>query len=421
MRALLSLAWHSLANRASSVILTVLAVALSVALLVGVERVRTGAKDSFQNTISGTNLIVGARSGQVNLLLYAVFRIGNATANVSWQTYQDIAARDDVAWTVPLSLGDNHRGFRVLGTDQSYFERYRYAGGSSLEIQEGVIFDDLFDAVIGADVARALGYEIGSEMVLTHGLGAGGISDHDNRPFRVVGILKRTGTPVDRTIHVSLEAITAIHVGWESGARNPLADTITEEMIRGYDLTPRDITAFMVGLTDRKTVLRTQRAINTYPQEALLAILPDQALNELWSVTGSVETALLAISAFVVVVGLVSILVSILTSLNERRREMSILRAVGAGPAHVFFLLLAEAALIGLIGASLGVAMVYGLLALLAPWVESTYGIALRGLVPGAFDAKVIGAVTLAAVVMALWPATQALRRSLADGLSVKV
>ena len=421
MRALVGLAWQSLRNRAGTVVLTVIAVAVAVALLIGVEKVRSGARTSFENTLSGTDLVVGARSGQVNLLLYTVFRIGNATANVSWRNYQEIANRPDVAWTVPFSLGDSHRGYRVLGTSTAYFEHYKYAGGQSLALRDGVVFDDVFDAVLGAEVARKLGYSVGDPIVLTHGLGASGISDHDDRPFRIVGILKPTGTPVDRTIHVSLEAITAIHVGWESGARNPLADGITSEMIRGFDLTPRDITAFLVGLKDRRSLLRTQRAINTFRAEPLMAVIPSQGFEELWQVTGTVETLLRAVSVFVVIVGLVSILVSILTSLNERRREMSILRAVGAGPGHVFALLLIEAVLIALIGAVAGVGLVYGLFLLLAPWVANTYGIVLSGLSPGVFDLQVIGAVVVAAFVMALWPATQALRRSLADGLTVKL
>ncbi|MEO0755058.1 MAG: ABC transporter permease, partial [Pseudomonadota bacterium] len=364
MGAIFSLAWRSLINRSASAILTVLAIGLAVALFLGVEKTRSGAKSGFESTLSGTDLIVGARTGTVNLLLYSVFRMGDATAEVSWQTYEWLGDREDVAWTVPLSLGDSHRGYRVLGTTAEYFERYKYAGGETLRLATGERFADLFDAVIGADVAAALGYEIGSPLVLTHGLGRAGFSDHDDRPFRVSGVLARTGTPVDRTIHVSLEAITAIHVGWETGSRSPMADAITEDMIRGFDLTPRTVTAIMVGLERRGTILRTKRAIDTYRSEALMAIIPGQALAQLWEVTGVAERALIAISLFVVAVGLVSVMTSILSSLNERRREMSILRATGARPGHVFFLLLAEAGLLGFIGAALGAVFLNGGLAL---------------------------------------------------------
>ncbi|MCR9268833.1 MAG: ABC transporter permease [Hyphomonadaceae bacterium] len=418
---ILGLAWRSLMNRKVSAFLTVIAIALSVALFLGVEKARNAAKSGFNNTISGTELIVGAPSGQINLLLYSVFRLGNATAEISWGAYQDLDARDDVAWTVPISLGDSHRGYRVLGTNLGYFDHYKYGERQPLVLAEGDKFDDLFDAVIGAEVAKQLGYELGTPLVLTHGLGAGGLSDHDNRPFRVVGILRPTGTPVDQTIHVSLEAITAIHVGWESGARNPLADSITEEMIRGFDLTPRTVTAVFVGLENRATVLRTRRDINTNMSEPLLAIIPGQALTELWQVMGTAERVLLAVSAFVIAVGLVSILTSILTSLNERRREMSILRATGARPGHIFTLLIAEATVLGLVGAILGAVLIQVIFMIAAPILSAQYGVALMGTGPGLVDLYTIGAVTFAALFLGIWPAITALRRSLSDGLTVKL
>ncbi len=415
------LAWRSLLNRKVSALLTVIAIALSVALFLGVEKARNAAKEGFDNTISGTELIVGAPSGQINLLLYSVFRLGNATAEISWETYEEIAARDDVAWTVPISLGDSHLGYRVLGTSSDYFDHYKYGQKQELGFAEGERFDDLFDAVIGADVAKQLGYAIDTPLILTHGLGAGGLADHDNRPFRVAGVLKPTGTPVDQTIHVSLEAITAIHVGWETGARNPLADSITEETIRGFDLTPRTVTAVFVGLKNRATVLRTRRDLNTNMSEPLLAIIPGQALAELWQVMGTAERVLLAVSAFVIAVGLVSILTSILTSLNERRREMSILRATGARPGHIFALLVIEAAVLGFIGAVLGAVLIQIIFAIAAPILAAQYGVALIGTGVGLVDVYTIGIVTLAALILGIWPALTALRRSLADGLTVKV
>lgn len=418
---ILGLAWRSLMNRKVSALLTVIAIALSVALFLGVEKARNAAKAGFDNTISGTELIVGAPSGQINLLLYSVFRLGNATAEISWPTYQDIADRNDVAWAVPISLGDSHRGYRVLGSSRAYFDHYKYGQRQSLAFTQGAPFDDLFDAVIGAEVAKQLGYEMGAPLVLTHGLGAGGLSDHDNRPFRVVGVLRPTGTPVDQTIHVSLEAITAIHVGWETGARNPLANSITEETIRGFDLTPKTVTAVFVGLKNRATVLRTRRDLNTNMSEPLLAIIPGQALAELWQVMGTAERVLLAVSAFVIAVGLVSILTSILTSLNERRREMSILRATGARPGHIFALLIVEAAVLGLVGAILGAVLIQIIFAIAAPILSAQYGVALIGTGPGLVDVYTIAAVTFAATFLGIWPAMTALRRSLADGLTVKV
>ena len=218
MKVITHLALKSGLNRMATAILTILTVALSVILLLGVERVRTEAKSSFANTISGTDLIVGGRSGQVNLLLYSVFRIGNATNNIDWKSYQEFSQHKAVKWAIPVSLGDSLKGFRVMGTNHSYFEYYRYGSKQPLTFQQGKEFNELFDVVIGADVAIKLDYKIGVQIILAHCISDGAFSRHDNLPFKIVGILAPTGTPVDKTVHVSLEAIEAIHVGWESGA-----------------------------------------------------------------------------------------------------------------------------------------------------------------------------------------------------------
>ena len=276
---ILRLAIGSLLARALTVGMTILAIALSVALFLGVEKVRTGARASFADTISGTDLIIGARSGSVQLLLYSVFRIGNATNNVTWESYQDIANRKEVDWIVPISLGDSHKQFRVMGTTAEFFDRYKYRGGRSLEFREGQGLGDLYDTVIGADVAAMLGYDVGDPIVVAHGLAS--FTEHDDQPFRVAGILAKTGTPVDRTVIVSMEAIEAIHVDWQSGAKSSQATTPVE-VIRQMDLEPTAITAALVGVKSRLQVFRLQRWINEYPQEPLLAILPGVALQELW-------------------------------------------------------------------------------------------------------------------------------------------
>ncbi|MDF5356195.1 ABC transporter permease, partial [Vibrio parahaemolyticus] len=236
MSAVVKLAWKSLMNRKATAILTIMTVAISVVLLLGVERIRTQAKDGFANTISGTDLIIGGRSGQVNLLLYSVFRIGNATNNIDWKSYQEFANHRSVDWAIPISLGDSHKGFRVMGTNHSYFEHYKFGSKQPLTFGKGREFNGLFETVLGSDVAKQLGYDIGSEIIIAHGISDVGFSRHDNLPFKVVGILAPTGTPVDKTVHVSLEAIEAIHVGWESGAR--LGPTPKAQDLKNRDFQP---------------------------------------------------------------------------------------------------------------------------------------------------------------------------------------
>lgn len=420
MMAILSLAWKSLWNRRFTALLTVLSIALSVTLLVGVERLRTEARASFTNTLSDTDLIVGARSGPVQLLLYAVFRMGDATNNISWSSYQDIVAHPQVAWTVPLSLGDSHRGFRVLGTSLAYFEHYRYGRNRPLVMADGQPFSDLYDAVLGAEVADALGYQLGDAIIIAHGAGQVSFAMHDDKPFRVVGILARTGTPVDRTVHVSLEAIEAIHIDWHSGAPLP-GLSVSADQARTMDLTPQAITAALVGLDSKVATFRVQRFINDYPQEPLLAILPGVALSQLWNLIAVAENALLIVSAFVVVVGLFGMLTALLTSLNERRREMAILRSVGARPWHVFALIIGEAGFLTLLGVVAGLALLYLVLILAQPVIASRFGIFVPIHAPTSGEWRLLSAVITAGFAVGSLPSYRAYRLSLADGLSVRL
>ena len=414
---ILRLAIASLGARALTVAMTVLAIALSVALFLGVEKVRTGAKASFANTISGTDLIVGARSGSVQLLLYSVFRIGSATNNVTWESYRDVAGRPEVEWIVPISLGDSHRQFRVMGTTTAFFERYRYRQGRALAMSDGAVIDDLFDAVIGADVATTLGYAVDDPIVVAHGLAS--FTEHDDQPFRISGILEKTGTPVDRTVIVSLEAIEAIHVDWRGGAQIPGRSTPIEE-IRAMDLTPTAVTAALVGVESPLQTFALQRAINDYPEEPLLAVLPGVALQELWGIVGIAETALLGVSAMVVVTALIGMMATIFSSLNERRREMAIFRAMGARPATILGMLVLEAMLMAALGAALGLGLLYLGLAVLQPVVDAAFGLWLPIDAPSLRELWTLGAVVAAAALVSLVPAIRAYRLSLADGMMVK-
>ncbi len=381
---LFPLAAKSLWNRRLTSVLVVISIALSVALLLGVERLRTQARTSFANTLSETDLIVGARGSPMNLLLYSVFRIGDPTNNVRWASYQTIAARPQVAWTVPLSLGDSHRGFRVLGTTAAYFQHYRYGRGQSLQLAEGREFADLFDAVLGA------------------------------------GILARTGTPVDQTVHVSLAGIEAIHADWQGGAPTP-GLRLSAEQVRLLDLTPKTITAFLVGLKSKIAIFRVQREINAFADEPLLAILPGLTLQQLWDLLGVAENILLAVSGMVVLVGLTVMLTALLTGLNERRREMAILRAVGARPRQIFSLVLGESLALALCGATLGVLLLQGGLLLAGPLLETRLGLSIAGWPPSPHEWILLIAVLGSSLVAGLFPAWQAYRYSLTDGMTIRI
>ena len=594
----LDLALKSLRNRAFSTSLTVGSIALSVALLIGVENVRVGMRESFSNTISQTDLIVGTKGGTIQLLLYSVFGMGAPTENVSWEAYRQWADHPAVEWTIPYSLGDSHRGFRVIGTNEDFYHRYRYRGGQEIALAEGRASGGLYDVTLGADVASELGYTLGDEIAVTHGIGEVGFLVHDHMPFTVVGVLAKTFTPVDRALYVTLEGMEAIHL--EEGASSddghvhdeaeaapaddghvheeaeesapvddghaheeeaevaaaddahvhdeaeeiavaddghaheeetetaaaddghdheeemettaeddghdheeeaeaaPMDDdhahddesetvaaddghvhdeaeeiavvddghaheeeTETTAEDDGHDheeeaeAAPMDdghahddesetaaaddghahgeadlsiedvevtqVTSFFVGTTDRRDVLMLQREINDFEDEPMMAVIPGVALNEMWRSLGYAETGLRLVTIFVVLVGLLGMLVSLYTSLNERRREMAILRAVGAGPRRIVALLVLESACLAAAGAFAGLALVYVLLSVGQSIVEAQVGLFIPIRPPGSVELLFMGAVVTAGFLMGFVPALKAYRTALHDGLTVRV
>ncbi len=413
---LLRLAWSSLRNRRMSALLCVLTIAASVALLLAVERIRVDVRSSFTRTVSDTDLIVGARGSALQLLLYSVFRIGDSPQNFSWETYQELAAHPALAWSIPLALGDSHRGYRVLATNHSYFDHYRYAGGKALGFTSGQAFADATEAVLGAEVADRLNYSVDDEIILAHGVGAVSFANHRDDPFVVSGILAATGTPVDRTVHIDLSGLAQMHRDWRSGAHIPGSGDHHDHADH-----PDSVTAVMLRLKQRVQSAALQRQINEYAQEPLTAIQPGVALQQLWSLLRVGEQSLRIVSALMVLAGLLGLTAVMISTLSERRREMAVLRAVGAAPRHVFMLLIAEAAVLALLGMALAVMLFYALLALAAPVAQSSYGLVLSLSWLSVGEAKLLGIVVLAALIAAIIPATAAYRHSLSDGLSMRL
>lgn len=421
MRGLITLAAASAWNRRGTLALVAASIALATLLLLTVERVRHDVRENFSRAVSGTDLVVGARTGAVQLMLYAVFHVGGATSNIRVESLEAIARHRAVDWVVPLSLGDSHRGFPVLGTTPAYFERLRHGDRQALRFAAGQAFsgdlDGLYGAVLGAEVARALGHGLGARLVLAHGSGGPLAAEHADKPFTVVGILAPTGTPVDRTVHIDLKALEAIHLDWSGGA--PVRGlAIPAEMARKFDLQPKQVTAALVGLKGRAAVFAVQRYVNAYEGEPLLAVLPGVALDELWEVVGVGERVLLLLAGIVALVSLAGLVATVLAGLNERRRELALLRAVGAAPRHVLLLLALEGTLVTLAGLAAGLLASLILTAALGPWVQAQYGVTLRLAAPDAAQGQWLLAVLAAGVLASLVPGWRAWRLSLADGLS---
>lgn len=413
------LAMASLWNRKLTAALTVLSIAVGVFLLLGVEHIRSEAKNSFSKTVSGVDLIVGARTGPLNLLLYSVFHIGNASNNISWQSYQEFSQKSDVAWSIPISLGDSHKGYRVVGTSRDFFDHFHYGQKQSLIFKSGRAFEGVYEAVVGSQVAKTLDYQTGKAITLAHGIAKVGFSKHDDKPFIVTGILAPTGTPVDQAVYVGLAGIEAIHIDWQGGARIP-GSRIGAEDALNHDLTPKSITAFMVGLTSKIALFSLQREINNYRDEALVAIMPGITLMELWQMMGTLENVLRLISLLVLFATLLGLSTMLLASMKEREREMAVLRAIGAHAGSLFFLIELEALMITLSGILTG-----SLVLCISLWaaraeLSEQYGlfIGINPFTPVTLH-YLLGILAVSSL-LALIPSISAYRNSLASGLIVR-
>jgi putative ABC transport system permease protein len=420
MLVLLRLAFSSLKSRAVTTSLTVFSIALSVLLLVGVDRIRQGAQEGFSGTLSQTDLVVGARGGSLPLLLYAVFHIGTTSNDLSYASYEHFRDHPAVQWTIPFTMGDSHHGYRVIATDDNFYEHYRYHRDHSIAFVSGTRPEDIFDAAIGSEVAARLGYHVGSKIILSHGLEAVSLLKHADKPFTVVGVLAHTATPVDRGIYITLYGDEAMHVDWADGTPPAIGEETPASRIRKEDLHIKEISAFLVRTRSRVDTLLLQREINTYREEPLSAIIPALTLQELWSMLGYADVALSLVSGAVLVVGLLAMLIALYTALNERRREVAVLRAVGFHARQIFILFVLESTLISAVGAAIGLAAAYGLLWILRAPVEAHFGIPLAMVGLSSRVSVYACIVLLAGALLGCVPAIRAYRNGLIDGLNAQ-
>lgn len=426
------LALQSLRSRVLTSMLTVASIALSVTLLIGIEHVRAGVRDSFAGTIRGVDLVVGARGGTLQVILSSVFGIGNPSGSITLSTFKRWQHHPAVKWAVPYALGDSHRGYRVVGTTAEFFTRYRFRQNTPITFAAGHAGTTNSDVVIGSDVADRLKYAVGSPVVVVHGMVDIGTSSHDAHPFHVVGVLHRTFTPIDRSIYVTLEGIEAMHEvepvvgapmvmpGAEPPPGIPAAMPGAEPPPVAPPAVPADfaLTSFFVGTKNRFEALMLQREMNTDLVEPLTAVIPGVALGELWATIGGAEVGLKVVSLFAVAIGLTGMLVALYSSLESRRREMAIFRSIGAGPRLIVTLLVLESGMLSLLGCVLGVAGVYAGLVLGQQPIEQRFGLHLAIQPLGATEWMYLAIILMSGVLVGFVPAYKAYKTSLVDGLS---
>ncbi|MFT4994184.1 MAG: putative ABC transport system permease protein [Paraglaciecola sp.] len=410
---LIKLTLASLLSRKTMALLTVISIGVSLFVLLGVDHLKSELRANFSRTVSGVDLIVGARTSQLNLLLYSVFRMGEPSNNLSWQSFQRFADDKGVSWAVPISLGDSHQGYAVIGTTADYFSYFKYADKQPLMLKQGRVFTHLFEVVLGAEVAKRLNYTLGDEVNLSHGTGKHSFSHHDQHPFVVRGILQFTGTPIDQSLHIPIAAVQVIH---ENQARENLPLDEPRLLPDKQDT----LSAFLLGVENKITLLSFQRTINQHQDEALSAILPGVALMELWKIMGAVETSLSLVSVLILFSALLGMTTMLLASMREREREISVLRALGARAGVIIWLVVSEAFLLTLAACVLGYVSLSLALMFSQSLLQQEYGLYISSLPLSSNMAGYFVIALSMAMLLAFIPAFLAYRRSLVSGLALK-
>lgn len=404
-----TLSYKSIRNRKISFLLSVFSIAISVVLLLGIQRIINETKSHFLNTINQTDIIVAASNGSVDILLNLIFHIGDGLEEVHYSSYTEIAQFSEVAWSVPLCVGDSFKGFDAVGTNADYFKHYKYANNKSLEFNEGGNFDGFYDLIVGAHVAKKLHLKLGESVYLSHG-DAHDHHEHTNRAFVISGILKPSFTPNDDVVFIQLKTDEAMHLEWQSGHFVDMH--ISNEELSKMELQPKHISGMLVGLKNRAQILEVQAKINSYKNENLKAVIPAKALAKLYKIIKQFEDIFMLISSMVFVGAIFTMLASMFSTLNERRREMAILRSLGANVKIIFALFASEALFIVIGGIIFGNILLTFLLAFIPGNISY---------IPSLYELLVLLIMVIIALLATLIPSIKSYKNSLHDGLSIKI
>jgi putative ABC transport system permease protein len=340
--------FKSLKQHALSTIVTALSVALAGGLLMSVWSVKEQSEATFTGVDSGFDAVLGARGSKLQLVLNAIFNLESSPGNLEWSDFLDIQKNPDVELAVPIAVGDNYHGYRIVGTTLDLFEKTEYAPGKKFALQPGGNwFDPLRrEAVVGNFVARKMKLKVGDVFHPFHGL----IFDEKNQhseTYVVVGILKPSNTPADQVIWIPLEGIQKM-----SGHDPKMATEVSAVLVK-----LKADSALAGFQMDQMYNRQGDRLTFAWPIATIMA--------ELFDKIGWFDRVLALVSYLVAIVASASILASIYNSMNERRREIAILRALGARRITIFASILLEAALISVLGMLISF-VVYGVIFIVA-------------------------------------------------------
>ena len=394
----LSLSWRYLWSRPLATALNLLLLALGLASMAFVLIARDQVDRAFERDLAGIDVVVGAKGSPMQLILAGVFHLDVPPGNIPLAEAQALAQHPQVAQLIPLSLGDNLGGFRIVGTTHDYPAHY------NAQLTEGALWQEPLEAVLGAQVAARTGLKPGQSFEGAHGLGVGG-SSHGDTPYTVTGVLAPCGCVLDRLVLTATESVWRVHDDMHASAnmseaeRAELAEALAEE---------REITLALVRYRTPLAAVSFPRYINQ--TTALQAAAPAVEITRLLSMVGVGTQVLRALAAVLLVMAGLSVFIALWGAVRERRADLAMLRMLGAAPARVATLLLCEALWLAVLACALGLLAAHGLAALMGEMLMARHSLAITGWqwVPG--EAWVPALAFGVAVVAALLPAISAYR-----------
>ena len=339
---------RSLRQHALSTLVTAASVALACGLVLAVYEIQAQARAAFGGGASDFDAVLGARGSQLQLVLNTVFHLETSPGNIPWSMYEAVRKDDRVALAVPYAVGDNFRGFRIVGTTPQAFPAAEADAKGRLVRGTGRMFDpEAREAVVGSFVAQRTGLKVGSKFNAFHGVVYDERQRHDEE-YVVVGVRAATNTPADRVVWIPIEGVFRMKGHVLRGTGETYVAKETEEIPDAA----KEVSAVMLKLKGQESGFFLDQQINKQGKVATLAWPVGAVMTDLFDKMGWVHKVLALVANLVCVVAAGSILASIYNTINERRREFAILRALGARRSTVFSAIVLESAAISAIGAA---------------------------------------------------------------------
>lgn len=397
-----TLALKSLRHKPLPTALNLLLMAIGIAMMTFVLSASRQLEDSALRDAQGIDLVVGAKGSPMQLILSSVYHIDIPTGNIPFATHAKLSQNRMVKKMIPLALGDSYKGFRIVGTNADYIGHY---GG---ELAEGKMFDTPLQAVFGAQAAAKTGVRIGANFAGSHGLSQGG-EEHADAPFIVTGILKPTGTVLDRLVLTPVESVWRVHEIMHG------IDPNDKEEKAAMDA-ERELTALLVQYASPLAAATMPRFINS--QSELQAAQPAFESAKLFRMLGVGVDVLRGIAMLVLLSAALSMFVALYNALEERKTDLAILRTLGAPPRKLMLLLLAEGMTLALAGALLGWVFGHAAVEVLGRVLAADQNLTLSGWIVVQEEAWLALVALCVGLAAALLPALRAYRTDIAMTLA---